>query len=420
MRRILAIAILASFGGLAACAALIGLEQGQPREDAGVMEASDGPVEMYHDIADPNRWSTFDLQSLLGTMSASMVGGTYDGRWVYFAPAGGSTMLRYDTNANFGTNASWEKFDIAALDMNAKSYYGTALPNANRVVFAPFPTSLVASYDTQKNFDAGFSLVGSGTAGFVGAVTDGKSVYFVPHWNPATMMYAGKAMRWQLEAGAPDASPFATYDFQVAISPSAIGYYGGVYDGRYVYYAPYASSIAIRHDTTLAFTDNMAWKTFDTKTIRADAINYTTAAFDGKFVYLVPRGGGNGPHGIVVRVDTTLPFDKATSWSSFDTTQINPIAKGFGGSAFDGRFLYFTPTQNGLVVRYDTERPFGAASSWSSFDVATKASTAKSYHGAVFDGRYIYLVPTATTLVARFEARSPALYPLPYSGGSFF
>src|SRR5581483_11015155 len=127
-----------------------------------------------------------------------------------------------------------------------------------------------------------------------------------------------------------------------------------------------------------------------------------------------------GPHGIVVRVDSTLPFDKATSWSAFDTTQINPIAKGFGGSAFDGRFLYFTPTQNGLVVRYDTARPFGAASSWSSFDVATKASTAKSYQGAVFDGRYIYLVPTATTLVARFEARSPALYPLPYSGGSFF
>lgn len=420
MRRLAALAILASFGALAACAALIGLEPGEPRDDGGA-DGADAAVNPYSDITDPNKWSTFDLQSLLGTSSANYIGGTYDGRFVYFAPAGNSTMLRYDTTSVFGMASAWQKFDIAALNMNARIYYGAALPTANRVVFAPFASGLIASYDDQKPFDAGFSLLAAagGGAGYVGVVADGRALYFVPHWNPTTMTYAGKALRYQLEAGT-DASPWSTFDFTTNINPNATGYYGGVFDGRYVYYTPFQSQFAVRYDTMVAFTDPMAWKSFDLKTLQPSAIAYTTAAFDGRFVYLVPRGGSNGPHGLVVRFDTTLAFDKTASWSVFDTTQIDPVAKGFGGSAFDGRYLYLSPTQNGLFLRFDTARPFNAVASWGSFDVGTKASTAKNYLGGIFDGKYIYFVPNVTTVVARFEARSVALFPLPYSGGSFF
>jgi hypothetical protein len=421
MRRLAAFAILASLGALAACAALIGLEPGEPRDDAGP-DAPDSAASIYSDIGDDTKWTTFDLSSLLGgAMAAGYIGGACDGRFVYFAPAAGSIMLRYDTNLGFGMSSSWEKFDVASVNMNARNFFGAALETANRVVYAPFSFGQVPQYDDQKPFDAGFTFLQTpgGASGFVGVVSDGRALYFVPHFNPTTMMYAGRALRYQLEAGA-DASPWSAFDFTTNFNANATGYYGGVFDGRYVYYAPYQAQLAARYDTMLAFTDVMAWKTFDLKTIQPNTVNYTTAAFDGRFVYLIPRGGSNGPHGLVVRVDTSLPFDKVASWSVFDTTQINPTAKGFGGSAFDGRYLYLAPTQNGLFVRYDTARPFSAVSSWSSFDVGTKASTAKSYLGGVFDGKYIYFIPNASTVVARFEARSVGLFPLPYSGGSFF
>ena len=398
-----------------ACAAIIGLEPGVPRDDDSGVDASEAGV-VYSDVTDSTKWTTFDLQSLLGAQ-AGFAGGTFDGRHVYFSPVGGDTVLRYDTFAVFGVTSSWEKYNLTTLNMNARGYYGATLAN-NRVVFAPYLSGLSAWFDTQKPLDAGFVLRQTGAPGYIGSSFDGRAIYFVPHYSAANMAYQGVALRYSLDAG-PDASPWSSFDTAAKINPNAGGYFGSVFDGRYLYYTPYGSVWALRYDTTLAFTDVLSWKWFDLRMIRPDALYYTTAAFDGRYVYLVPRGA-NSPHGLVLRYDTMSAFDKAPSWSVFDTTQISPVAKGFGGSAFDGRYLYFTPTQNGLVVRYDTQGTFVSVSAWSSFDVATKASIAKSYVGAVFDGKYVYFVPASTSVVARFEARATPAAPLPYNGGSFF
>jgi hypothetical protein len=313
--------------------------------------------------------------------------------------------------------SSWEKYGVSAQNVNARGYYGATLVG-DRVVFTPYGSGLSAWFDTKKPLDAGFTLRQTGSPGYAGSSTDGVAVYFVPHYSAANMSFQGVALRYSLDAG-PDASPWSSFDTAAKINPAATGYWGSVFDGRYIYYTPFGSSLAIRYDTTLAFTDAMSWKSFDLKMIRPDAVNYTTAAWDGRYVYLIPRGAGS-PHGLVLRYDVMGMFDKAPSWSVFDTTQISPIAKGFGGAAFDGRYLYLAPTQNGLVVRYDTQGTFVSVTAWSSFDVATKASIAKSYAGAVFDGKYVYFVPFQTSVVPRFEARATPATPLPYNGGSFF
>lgn len=403
---------------LASCGLLIGLEHGEPRiEDAGT-DAAEGGVQ-YSDVTDPNKWTTFDLQSIVGTSAAGFIGGTFDGRYVYFSPGANGMyvdrVVRYDTTASFGLSGAWQMFPLSQLNPNAMGYYGATVAGKS-VAFAPFGTTLAAFYDTQKNFDAGFSLKTPPISGEIGATFDGRFLYYAPHY--FGMAYHGTALRYALDAGA-DASPWSTFDIPSKIGMGATGFFGSVFDGRFIYYAPYISPFVVRYNTSMAFGDPMAWQGFDLRTLRTDAINYTTAAFDGQYVYLIPRGGMT-LHGLVARFDTGRPIDDKNAWQIFDMTQISPAAKGYSSAAFDGRYLYFVPASTGLVIRYDTTAAFGALQSWTAFDVSTKAAAARGFNGAVFDGQFVYLVPHSGSIVARFDARTPAQSPLFYNGGSFF
>jgi hypothetical protein len=71
-------------------------------------------------------------------------------------------------------------------------------------------------------------------------------------------------------------------------------------------------------------------------------------------------GGDGGPdaNGSTVYGDL---IDLA-NWSTFDATTIQVGARGFTGGAFDGRYVYFSPSYNGtlsgLVARVDTQGNF--------------------------------------------------------------
>jgi hypothetical protein len=103
-------------------------------------------------------------------------------------------------------------------------------------------------------------------------------------------------------------------------------------------------------------------------------------------------------------------------------------ASGFYGGAFDGRFVYFAPYYNdvnsgfdGVLARYDSYLGnFLSASSWGTFDVTTVHARARGFQGSLFDGRYVYFVPNSTTIgnyggasgvVARFDAVFPPSVP---------
>ncbi len=156
------------------------------------------------------------------------------------------------------------------------------------------------------------------------------------------------------------------------------------------------------------------WTVFDTTTVNPGAKGFIGAPFDGRFLYFVPNNnnGQMGPNdGIIARFDTQAPFSSTPSWMTFDVSTVNAGAKGFATGAFDGRHVYLVPVSGIVVARVDTQAPFAAASSWATFDVSTVNALAKEFHSAAFDGRYVYLIPrgggVSGGIVIRFDIEAP-------------
>jgi len=201
-----------------------------------------------------------------------------------------------------------------------------------------------------------------------------------------------------------------------------------------VYLVPYAneafdaevhaggSGIAARYATTGTFTASTSWTTFDTTTVNGLAETFWGGAFDGKYVYFAPHA-----QGIVPRYDTATGFGSLGSWSAYDTTRVAVLdggtTPGYTGSAYDGRFVYLLPNSGSTLIRYDTASTFTADCAWSTFDVdgvVTVDGGVSGYQSAVFDGQYVYLIPDNNGLFLRFDATVAGPLPnLPAFHGSF-
>ena len=334
-------------------------------------------------------WSTFDMRTV-NAGATDFEGAAFDGRYVYFVPSGingthNGLVTRLDTQASFTADASWSIFDTTTVNAGAK--------------------------------------------GFVGAAFDGRYVYFVPSNNGAP---DGIVTRYDTQATFAAGTSWSTFD-TTTVNAGAGGFVGAVFDGRYVHFVPAygsPSGIVTRFDTQASFTTSTSWSTFDATTVNpTGSRSFQGAAFDGRYVYFVPSTYKGFFSGLVTRYDTQASFTTDTSWSTFDTTTVNVGAKGFIGGAFDGRYVYFVPNNNnigigidGIVTRYDTQATFAAGTSWSTFDTSAggPSTSGKGFEGAVFDGRYVYFVPTNNGIVARFDAKMPPSMPtLPGWNGSF-
>jgi hypothetical protein len=159
-------------------------------------------------------------------------------------------------------------------------------------------------------------------------------------------------------------------------------------------------------------TDSTAWSFFDVQTAVAGS-GFGGGAFDGRYVYFAPSGGAS--NGAVARYDTTSTagYSNTSSWTSFDASTLTPDAHGFHGAVFDGRYVYFMPETHSVIARYDTTAAtgFANAASWTSFDLTAVAS-GLSFAGGVFDGRYVTCVPSslsgANGTTARYDTTSAA------------
>lgn len=206
--------------------------------------------------------------------------------------------------------------------------------------------------------------------------------------------------------------------------PDAKGFLSSAFDGRYLYFVPFERSgvkhgVVARYDTKASFGDRMAWSTFDipTKLKNEAAKGFFGGAFDGRYIYFVPHNNG-AYHGTIARYDTTAPFEADTSWQTYDITSRNPKAAGFVTAVFDGRYLYLSPYANptglsGTAARYDTKAAFTADDSWTTFDIAAKKhGPAAGFLGSTFDGRYVYFAPNGGYSAAvhgnvvRYDTRS--------------
>jgi hypothetical protein len=354
-------------------------------------------------------WWTFDTTTLNPAIEG-FSGGVFDGRYVYFVPSSGKrpVVARYDTQGAFDQTPSWAAFDTATIPVPdggapTTSFRGGTF-DGRYVYFAPFGNSSgghsgrVYRYDTQAA-DAGAPQGGvdGGDSGLTGVATFGS----IAAWS--------------------------TFDTSTQYG-SALGFAGAVVDDQsFVYFVPNNnlgannggfSGVVSRYDSTKAFGTTGAWSSYDMTAINASAFGFYGGAFDGRYLYFVPR-----EKTVVTRFDTQATAFNKAAWSTFDVApflQSDAGGTGFFGAAFDGRFVYFVPA-TGVAVRYDTQSTFTAPCAWSSFDVSKPYPSAMQFSGAVFDGKFLYLVPHGT-FVTRFDTKTPASMPpnLPQYHGSFY
>jgi hypothetical protein len=163
-----------------------------------------------------------------------------------------STIAIYDTHGSFTDNSSWELIDIPY-----DGYTGAAF-NGEHVVFVSGPCSFNECDEGHSNFiflepnTLEISYLEIPNASFNGIINARGILYPVPYSldvDPVFLKMDG----------------FQTESFTPSIAKSA--YWGGVFDGKYVYYSPYQfvnsdkrSNEFLRYDTTKNFTDEYAWE----------------------------------------------------------------------------------------------------------------------------------------------------------------
>jgi hypothetical protein len=376
----------------------------------------------YSDLADMTKWSTFDV-STKNASAKGFNGTVFDGRYIYLVPFdngngsnGDGVIARYDTQAPFAASASWSTFDISTVSSAAVAFSGGAF-DGRYLYLAPTTGSLAARYDTRAPFAVTGSWStadpGSGSMGFSGAVFDGRFIYYVPDQDGLVTTY---------DTLQPFSPGWPAVNLKTVVNANAGSFVGGVFDGRYLYLAPNTYSTLVRYDTQGFLTSAVSWSAFDISTVNANVRSLNTAAFDGRYIYFAPSYNG-----LVVRCDTQAAFGSGAAWTVFNAATISGRAGGYISTAFDGRYVYFVPDSagtiaglSGLLLRYDTRGSFISTNAWGTFDMSTLNPNAVGFGGAAFDGRYVYMVQlnapgdagaVAGGTVARFDAKQPPLLP---------
>ncbi|MBV9948727.1 MAG: hypothetical protein JOZ69_17905 [Myxococcales bacterium] len=219
------------------------------RRPDGVVHGFAARFDTTAPLGDASAWTFLDLTAVAPAL-LGMDGCAFDGVYIYYTPfdqAVGHVVARVDTRADFTTLASWETFDVGALDPRAIA--------------------------------------------FQGSVFDGQFVYFVP-WDNGN---GSKLARFDTRAPFAQPSSWTVFDL-AGVDPNARAFVGGQFDGRFVYFAPYGyyadSGLVVRYDSTRAIDDLSGWSKFDLTTKSPSAVAFAGVGFDGRFIYLVPEGTG--------------------------------------------------------------------------------------------------------------------------------
>ncbi|MCK4343445.1 MAG: thrombospondin type 3 repeat-containing protein [Phycisphaerae bacterium] len=282
-------------------------------------------------FADLSSWETFDTMTHPVEAKGGYSGGVFDGRYIYFVPYHNATIfhgevLRYDTHGGFSNPLSWAMFDVKVSPVGAKGGYNDA-------------------------------------------IFDGRYVYFVPYSDSWGLVFHGEVLRYDTAGSFFAPSSWTTYDPGAhGVGDDPAGYVGAVFDGRYVYFAPLHNNTdyygeVLRYDTTGEFSEVSFWAAYDpgANGVGNDPDGYTGAIFDGRYVYFAPCHNGNERHGEVLRHDTAGEFSEVSSWATYDAGDhgLGNDPDGYQEGVFDGRYVYFAPCHNGTeqhgeVLRYDT------------------------------------------------------------------
>lgn len=399
-------------------------------------------------------WSAFDAGNTDSLVTKGYYGAVSDGRYIYYAPCRTENfhgrVLRYDTASIFTAAASYDAYDAGLTDgLQTKGYAG-AVFDGRYVYFVPYANidpgydgavrhARVLRYDTRGLFkdvtswsayDAsgipGIPPLVTNFLGYDGAIYDGQRyIYFVPYGDQIAETRNTYALRYDTQGNFKSAGSWRVYDIRSIDGMVTKGYYGAAFDGRYVYYVPYANGPenfhgrAVRYDTRGEYTVASSWSAYDAgSTDGMKTVGYKGAVFDGRYVYYVPfRETESVQHSRVLRYDTYGNFKTTSNWSAYDASQVDGLnTQGYVGAEFDGRYIYFIPYQQNTtfhanVLRYDTQGDFKTASNWSAYDAgATDGLPSRGYKYSTKHDGFIYFVPynnneAYSGIVLRYDSR---------------
>lgn len=334
----------------------------------------------------------------VSTAAVGLAAAVFDGRYIYFAPQSYPAIARYDITLPFGSSSSYDVF-FPPFFPGKPTFDG-------RYVY--YSSQTIIKYDITQPFAKSSSYVlfstltlNSLSSNYLGGCFDGKYIYWPPGYSNSTLTGpSGLLLRYNTELPFSLTSSYQVFD-ATGISSVCAGFQAVVFDGRYVYYAPYAylntpsalSGIVLRYDTSSSFTSVSSYRYFNLAQINGLAVALASVFFDGKFVYWL-----GDTFTVWVRYDPNLSFTNSLSYSFFDLTLANLNTVYFTGG-YDGRYIYLVPfhttsgSPSGLVGRYDTTAPFGNTTSYESMDATQINTLCTQFIGYCSDGRYVYFVP---------------------------
>lgn len=310
-------------------------------------------------------------------------------------------MERVVKNPESGELLSIGELDLReGLTVEAWGECGESRAEAMQLLVSQW--ALQTTMERFETCDAG-ETDGLATRGFFGSVFDGRYVYFVPQHDSERRH--GKVLRYDTHGEFGDTGSWEAYDASGTSGLDTRGYYGAIFDGHHVYFVPRTDgerfhTRLLRYDVGREFKDAGSWEAFDV----GYPISYQGGAFDGRFIYFAPGYEQDaGETGKVLRFDTQGGFDDPESYALYDASETGGLrARCYDGAVFDGRHVYFAPlAEGGIGLRYDVSGEFGAAESWEACDGSGHGLD--TCVGAVFDGRYVYYVPYARSTVVRFD-----------------
>jgi hypothetical protein len=140
-------------------------------------------------------WQSFDSANLGPPPPAGPAGAIFDGTFMYFPPGRLNqtpvVATRYDTTKAFGSANAWSTIDLKGVDPNVTAFVGGTW-DGKYVYFAPngAPGPVAARYDTAKTFtdklawetfDTSGKVPGPSNTGasFIGSAFDGAYMYMV-------------------------------------------------------------------------------------------------------------------------------------------------------------------------------------------------------------------------------------------------
>ncbi|MDC3279605.1 hypothetical protein OAV24_01870 [Gammaproteobacteria bacterium] len=314
-------------------------------------------------LDDPSGWKFFDTQ-VANQSSAGYIGGQFDGRFLYLIPHCNNQfhglVARFDTTADFNSNASWSFVDTTEWHSDSK--------------------------------------------GFVAGAFDGRYVYLSPYRTDPDS-HSGLITRYDSLQPFFDRDAWEFFDLGKR-DPLLRGYHGSIVHQGSVLFVPYAREGRGFHGNlarflrTDKFTDPGSWDSFDLSSLNPRAKGFVGGVSVGSSIVLAPYFDGDDRSGLIT-IGTGDESHKLADWDwkFVDSTIFNPLSRGFFGAVANHQDVYFVPhcldgvEYHGLLAKMQMLGDVSCPSAWSFTDIRKIDSGASGFMGGVLVEGWIYLAP---------------------------